>query len=581
MPVATLIRWVLGGGLPWVIAGALLAGCGGGGGGGSAPSPAPNPGPSPSPSPTPAPRSGVFIDAAVQGLGYQSASSSGLTDADGRFQFGAGETVTFTLGRTTLGSVAGADVLTPLALFRTSDDTDRRVVNLARLLQSLDADGLPENGITLDAAARSAADAVGPLNLDQPVAVFAADAQVGALLQAARGAGAGLVTTERALGHLRDATFRYRYPGIWRVTFTDGSGEFAIDDLGRARGAAMYQGKTYPLMGYVAGNGGVAIYAADPTLDLVLQYPTAIVTVGRFSGRLVDDGNASGRLQIGLPPSVTDLGAWTAVRTAPTFNLGLPANLAAVIDRFHATMPSAMRFETVSEERRAGPNAELLSDWFLAQGAACNLRRVARGDPPTPLPSLADLRVLDSVRLRGIYRQGRSVIRALQASATIDRAVSCQIRITPLAETAFWSSDPDDTLLTPVLNNPLPMPPGSPTFPMLLPPQFGIDSGEFSGAIGDAGGRPCLYSPLTDGQVAGGRALQGRNCTLTFNGMVVVYRSLLATLRREGEGGAQVADPDDPSNTVTTTTSISVLVDPTGVDAVADDEVTPPVLRPR
>jgi hypothetical protein len=523
----------------------------------------------------------VFIDAAVQGLGYQSASFSGLTDADGRFQFGAGETVVFTLGRTTLGSAAGADVLTPLALFRTSDDTDPRVVNLTRLLQSLDADGNPDNGITLDAAARSAADAFGPLDLDQPVAAFAADSQVSALLRAARGAGAVLVTTERALGHLRDATFRYRYPGIWRVSFTDGSGEFAIDNLGRARGAAVYQGKTYPLMGYVAGNGGVAIYAADPTLDLVLQYPTAIVTVGRFSGRLVDNGNASGRLQIGLPPSVTDLGAWTAVRTAPTFDLGLRADLAAVIDRFHATMPSSLRFETVSEERRAGSSGELLSDWYLAQGTACNQRRVARGDAATPLPSLTELRVLDAVRTRGIYRQGRSVIRVQRAAATFDSTDTCRITLAPPTETAFWSSDPDDTLLTPVLSNPLPLPPGSPTFPMLLPPQFGFDSGEFSGAVGDAGGRSCLYSPLADGRVESGQALQGRNCTLTFNGMAVVYRPLLATLKREREGGALVTLPDDPSNTATTTTSIAVLVDPAGIDAVTDDEVTPPVLRAR
>lgn len=551
-----------------------LAGCGGGDGGAS-------PGPTPTPPPGQQAGRGVFIDAAVQGLGFSSASFSGHTDAHGRFDYAPGERVTFTLGRSTLGSAAGADVVTPMALFGTSDETDQRVVNIARLLQSLDADGNPDNGIVLDDAVQTAAAAVGPIDFNQSTAAFAADPLVLDLLRRARGGAATLVTIERALGHLRDATFRYRYPGIWRVTFAGGTGEFAIDDLGRVRGAAVYQGNTYPLMGYVAGNGGVAIHAADPTLDLVQQYPTAIMTVGRLTGRLVDDGNASGRLQVGLPPTVTDLGVWTAVRTQPTFDIGLPADIAAVIDRFHATMPSSMRFELIEEKRRAGPNPQLLSEWYLEQATACNARRVARGEPATPLPSEAELRVLDTTRLRGVYRQGRGVLRTLQASVAFDRDVTCQIRITPPAEFAIWTSDPDDTQVSSVLLNPLPLPAGSPTFPLLLPQAFGIAAGELTGEVGDAGGRPCLYSPLADGRVASGTAWQGRNCTLTFNGMVVVYRPLYATLRREREGGAVVGQPDDPSNKVTTTTSISVQVDPVGPDAVADDEVTPPVLRAR
>lgn len=549
----------------------VLAGCGGGGGGGA----------SPAPPPAPQARQGVFIDAAVQGLGFTSGAFSGRTDANGRFDYAPGERVTFTLGRSTLGSAAGADVVTPLALFGTSDETDPRVVNIARLLQSLDADGNPDNGIVLDDAAQAAAAAVGPIDFSQSTAAFASDPLVLDLVRRARGATAALVTTERALGHLRDATFRHRYPGIWRVTFADGTGEFAIDDQGRARGAAVYRGKTYPLMGYVAGNGSVAIHAADPTLEVVQQYPTAIFTVGRLTGRLVDDGTASGRLQVGLPPTVTDLGVWTAVRTQPTFDLGLRADIAAVIDRFHATMPSSMRFEVIEEQRRAGPNPQLLSEWYLEQATACNARRVARGDPPTPLPSLAELRVLDTKRLRGVYRQGRSVLRFVLASATFDREVTCEIRITPPAEYAFWYSDPDDTQVGSILLNPVPMPVGPPTFPILLPPAYGIADGEFTGEVGDAGGHPCLYSPLADGMVSGGEVKQGRHCTLTFNGMGVVYHPLYTTLRREREGGARVGQPDDPSNTATTTTSISVQVDPVGPDAVTDDEVTPPVLRAR
>ena len=68
---------------------------GGDGGGGGAPSAA-------------APLSGVFVDSPVQGLGYSATPSglSGVTDANGRFNYNAGDTMTFTLyGRTIASNV--------------------------------------------------------------------------------------------------------------------------------------------------------------------------------------------------------------------------------------------------------------------------------------------------------------------------------------------------------------------------------------------------------------------------------------------------------------------------------------------
>jgi hypothetical protein len=557
--------------------GALLlavafTGCGGGSGE-AAPAPA-SPPPAP---PTPTAKQGVFIDAAVQGLGFSTGSFTGRTDADGRFQFATGETVTFTLGRTTLGSVPGGDVITPMNLAGTSDETDPRVVNLARLLQSLDADGNPENGIVLNDAAQTAANAVGPINLNQSVAAFAADPLVGDLLRQARGATATLVTTERALGHLRDATFRYRYPGIWRVTAAEGSGEFAIDNEGRVRGSAVFQGNSYPLLGYVAGNGGVAIYAADLNSPLVQLAPEAIVTVARFTGRLIDTGTASGTSLILQPNNAVSSGVWTATRTMPTFDLGIRADLAAIVERFHRTLPMSMRYAIDTEERRAGTD-ELLSDWYLAQGNACNQRRIGRGQAPTALPSLAELRVLDTQRIEGVYRFGRGLIRTRFIDVKFDSASTCEITLPPFTA-EIWTSDPDDTVYSPQTGGgPHPFATAnSPSFPLLLPQQFAIASGELTSATGLIGQSVCLYSPNTDGTVGNNRNLQGRNCTLTFDGRLVVYRPLQSTLRREREGDANPADANDPSNTATTTTSISLQLN----GAVRDDEVTPPVLRPR
>ncbi|MBZ9613377.1 hypothetical protein [Rheinheimera maricola] len=93
--------------------------------------------------------SGKFIDSAVSGLTYATASKSGVTDEEGNFEYIAGENITFSIGEVALGSAAAAPLITPLSLFDTKDHTDVRVINMARLLQTLDQDSQPDNGITI------------------------------------------------------------------------------------------------------------------------------------------------------------------------------------------------------------------------------------------------------------------------------------------------------------------------------------------------------------------------------------------------------------------------------------------------
>jgi len=94
-------------------------------------------------------RSGRFLDAAVQGLGFTTDTGSGLTDIDGTFTYTSGESVEFAIGELALPSVAAGEIMTALNLFNTENPADISVVNFNRLLQSLDADGNPENGIDL------------------------------------------------------------------------------------------------------------------------------------------------------------------------------------------------------------------------------------------------------------------------------------------------------------------------------------------------------------------------------------------------------------------------------------------------
>ena len=93
--------------------------------------------------------SGVFLDSPVAGLRYATPTASGITDANGVFTYRDGESVVFSIGNLALPAAAGAGLVTPLDLAASDDINDPMVVNIARLLQSLDADNDPENGISI------------------------------------------------------------------------------------------------------------------------------------------------------------------------------------------------------------------------------------------------------------------------------------------------------------------------------------------------------------------------------------------------------------------------------------------------
>ncbi len=101
-------------------------------------------------------QTGTLLDSAVGGVSYSTSSNlSGLTNTDGQFQYRSGDQVTFSVGDTVLGKVNGGELITPVELAGTNNTADRRVINISRLLQSLDQDGNPTNGISVSPATRS------------------------------------------------------------------------------------------------------------------------------------------------------------------------------------------------------------------------------------------------------------------------------------------------------------------------------------------------------------------------------------------------------------------------------------------
>jgi hypothetical protein len=97
------------------------------------------------------PRRGHFIDAPVKGLTYITPTNWGETSEAGAFDYFPGETVDLWVGPVHLGQSGTDKRISPLDIFQ-ADIEDPRVVNMARLLQSLDADGAPKDKIDVRAS---------------------------------------------------------------------------------------------------------------------------------------------------------------------------------------------------------------------------------------------------------------------------------------------------------------------------------------------------------------------------------------------------------------------------------------------
>lgn len=101
------------------------------------------------------PQTGTFVDSPVAGLEYtrsESGSTRYLTDENGQFTYISGESITFSIGQYTIGSVQGKGTVSPRDLGDANGAT-----NVARVLQTLDDDQDPSNGITISSQVRTKA----------------------------------------------------------------------------------------------------------------------------------------------------------------------------------------------------------------------------------------------------------------------------------------------------------------------------------------------------------------------------------------------------------------------------------------
>lgn len=97
-----------------------------------------------------------LVDSNVSGVNYTCGTQSGTTGTDGSFRYQHGQTCTFSIGATTFSvaadKLAAGKSVTPYDIFAGDDE---KVVNLARLFQTLDSDKNAANGIDINATAHA------------------------------------------------------------------------------------------------------------------------------------------------------------------------------------------------------------------------------------------------------------------------------------------------------------------------------------------------------------------------------------------------------------------------------------------
>lgn len=230
--------------------------------------------------------SAQFIDSPVQGLSYdcQSSGKTGVTDSEGRFNYVAGDTCTFKVGTVTLGS---AQPTGPIFTPRDLTDNETVLTNTLRLLQTLDNDGDPDNGITLPEGI------IGTVDLGADF-----DAEINAFL-AENDVSAAVVTAEDANAHFEEST---------TVTLTE----------------SMFNGKTYTfgegpdqtVVSYVAdgtftstgdGDTSGSWKITDNKLVMTDNIGTTTITfrIGGFADATAEDIGQDPHVMLDVPYTVT------------------------------------------------------------------------------------------------------------------------------------------------------------------------------------------------------------------------------------------------------------------------------------
>jgi hypothetical protein len=160
-------------------------------------------------------QTGVFLDSPVVNIGYRTETLEGVTNSLGEYDYVEGETVTFFIGDLEFPPVTAAGTVTPLELADTDDINNSTVINMIRLLQSLDEDGNPDNGITITNTAKSAATQV---DFTSSISAFESSGAVTNLVVNSGSSNVSLISEAAAIAHFQTTILAIKpLVGAWKV----------------------------------------------------------------------------------------------------------------------------------------------------------------------------------------------------------------------------------------------------------------------------------------------------------------------------------------------------------------------------
>lgn len=215
----------------------ILTGCGGGGSSLSDTG---------TPQTVATPQSAKFLDSAVSGITVKSGAEGShvsVTAEDGTFTFVPGTPVEFSIGKMVLGTLVNTKILedsgvaTPLTLDSDgTSDASVKATNILRILQTLDDDNDPSNGILIK---NGVAAALGPVDFSVPEDQFESHEKVSqALAKVAEAENApprSVVAPDAARAHFRQSMGTL-FQGQYNLSF-DGAESKALLTLTREHGA--------------------------------------------------------------------------------------------------------------------------------------------------------------------------------------------------------------------------------------------------------------------------------------------------------------------------------------------------------
>ncbi len=151
-------------------------------------------------------QTGQFVDSPVAGIQYKRYTSEGNllmhgeTNELGEFDFFEGDEIIFYVGEMELPKTKANSIITPLDLVDTDDPENTTVINISRVLQSLDQDGNPENGIKIPEQAKNNAPKI---NFKQNELAFEKDEKVINLIANSGSTNYTIIKKSDAIDHLK------------------------------------------------------------------------------------------------------------------------------------------------------------------------------------------------------------------------------------------------------------------------------------------------------------------------------------------------------------------------------------------